>query len=86
VNLILDNMLADGKIKLFIVVMPFGYAAPPGSEPDFDRISDHFSHDLIEDVIPFVQSHYRVYTDRGRRAIAGMSMGGVESLDIGISD
>jgi enterochelin esterase-like enzyme len=87
VNLILDNLLAAGKIKPFIVVMPFGYPAPPGSlaAGGFNSISEDFSRDLIGDVIPLVESHYRVYTDRDHRAIAGLSMGGLESLTIGLN-
>jgi enterochelin esterase family protein len=87
VNLILDNLLAAGKIKPFIAVMPFGYPAPPGSEEPggFGSISELFGKDLIGDVIPLVESHYRVYADREHRAIAGLSMGGFESLTIGLN-
>jgi len=89
-NLILDNLLARGKAKPFLVVMPFGYGVPPGTPPPASGggPSDNtalFSRDLIEDVIPLIQSQYRVYTDRDHRAIAGLSMGGGESLDIGLN-
>ncbi|HEY1341973.1 MAG TPA: alpha/beta hydrolase-fold protein [Bryobacteraceae bacterium] len=82
-NLVLDNLLAAGKSKPFVVVMPFGYGVPPGT-----RASENtalFSRDLLEDVIPFIQSKYRVYSDRAHRAIAGLSMGGGESLTIGLN-
>jgi enterochelin esterase-like enzyme len=82
VNLILDNLLAAGKAKPFIVVMPFGYGVPPGTSGDNTA---QFSRDLLEDVIPFIQTKYRAYTDRDRRAIAGLSMGGGESLAIGLN-
>src|SRR3954469_11744600 len=82
VNLILDNLLAAGKTKPFLVVMPFGYGVPPGAGGDNTA---QFSRDLLEDVIPFVQAKYRAYTDRDRRAIAGLSMGGGESLTIGLN-
>jgi enterochelin esterase-like enzyme len=86
VNLILDNLLAAGKIKPFIAVMPFGYPAPPSSNPaGFAEVTVGFTKDLIGDVIPLIQSSYRVYTDRDHRAIAGLSMGGIESLDIGLN-
>jgi enterochelin esterase family protein len=87
VNLILDNLLAAGKIKPFIVVMPFGYPAPPGSlsAGGFNSITEDFGRDLIGDVIPLVESHFRVDTDREHRAIAGLSMGGLESLTIGLN-
>jgi enterochelin esterase-like enzyme len=83
VNLILDNLLAAGKAKPFLVVMPFGYGVPPGTGGSDN--TEAFSRDLIQDVIPFVQAHYRAYTDRDRRAIAGLSMGGGESLGIGLN-
>jgi len=82
VNLILDNLLAAGKAKPFLVVMPFGYGVPPGTGGDNTA---QFSRDLLEDVIPFVQAKYRAYTDRDRRAIAGLSMGGGQSLTIGLN-
>jgi enterochelin esterase family protein len=85
-NLILDNLLATGKSKPFLVVMPFGYGIPPGSaSPIAGGNTAAFSRDLLEDVIPFVESHYRAYTDREHRAIAGLSMGGGEALSIGLN-
>ena len=89
VNLILDNLLAAGKTKPFLVVMPFGYGVPPGTPraggsaaPDNTTL---FSRDLIEDVIPMIEAQYRVNRDRTLRAIAGLSMGGGESLSIGLN-
>jgi len=97
VNLILDNLLAAGKMKPFIVVMPFGYPSPPSvqvappsvptTSPSrgFNSVTEDFAKDLLGDVVPYVQTHYRVYTDRDHRAIAGLSMGGIESLEIGLN-
>lgn len=90
VNEILDNLLAAGKMKPFIAVMPFGYPSPPsapstGAARGFNSVVDGFSKDLLGDVIPYVQAHYPVYTDRDHRAIAGLSMGGIESLQIGLN-
>jgi enterochelin esterase-like enzyme len=89
VNLILDNLLAAHKAAPFLVVMPFGYGIPPGtprpvgaSGPNSDEL---FASDLIADVVPFVQSHYRADTDRERRGIVGLSMGGGQSLSIGLN-
>ena len=70
VNLILDNLLAAGTIRPFIVVMPFGYGV---------------DKDLIPDVIPFVQAQYRTIADRDHRAIVGLSMGGGQALSIGLN-
>jgi len=89
VNLILDNLLAAGKMKPFVVVMPFGYPSPPSAPSagggGFGSVTEGFSKDLLGDVIPYVESHYRVVADRDHRAIAGLSMGGIESLTIGLS-
>jgi enterochelin esterase family protein len=84
VNLILDNLLAAGKMKPFLVVMPFGYGALPGT-PGSQNNTALFSRDLIEDVIPFVQAQYRTRPDRDHRAIVGLSMGGGQSLTIGLN-
>lgn len=67
--------------------MPFGYgispsSVSPGGGPSQSR--EAFRQDLLGDVIPFVESHYRVHSDRDRRAIAGLSMGGGQSLSIGL--
>jgi enterochelin esterase-like enzyme len=88
VNLILDNLLAEKKIKPFLVVMPFGYGVPPGTEPSngsFVGISNTFGKDLLGDVVPYVEARFPFYVDRDYRAIAGLSMGGVESLTIGLN-
>jgi enterochelin esterase family protein len=71
--------------------MPFGYGQPPNGSASsapgggFSRTVADFGRDLMEDVIPFIDSHYRVYGDREHRAIAGLSMGGDESLEIGLN-
>ncbi len=83
VNLILDNLLASGKGKPFVAVMPFGYGVPPGGGGSGNTAA--FTRDLLEDVLPLVESRYRVYGDRDHRAVAGLSMGGGESLEIGLT-
>jgi enterochelin esterase-like enzyme len=90
VNLILDNLIADGKLKPLLVVMPYGYAYPPASplaagSDAMKRQRSGFNRDLIDDVIPLVQSTYRAYTDRDHRAIAGLSLGGAQALGAGLS-
>ena len=88
VNFILDNLLAAGKTIPFLVVMPFGYGIPPGTKPAPENAGlsnqELFSRDLIGDVIPFIQARYRVNPERTARAIIGLSMGGGESLAIGL--
>jgi enterochelin esterase-like enzyme len=85
VNLILDNLLAAGKMKPFIVVMPFGYGVMPGAPGAQSQNLTRFSQDLREDVIPFIDAQYRTQADRDHRAIIGLSMGGGESLSIGLN-
>ncbi len=81
-NLILDNLMAEGRLEPMIVVMPFGYAnvTPPGA----DRPRNEFERDLIDDIIPFVQANYRTRADREHRALVGLSMGGGQALNIGL--
>jgi enterochelin esterase family protein len=89
-HLILDNLIAEGKLKPLVVVMPYGNAYPPGSplaggEDAMRRQRSGFARDLIDDLIPFVQAGYRVHTDREHRAIAGLSLGGAQALGIGLT-
>jgi enterochelin esterase-like enzyme len=88
-NFILDNLIASGKAKPMIVVMPAGHtnaggggrgAATPGAAPPRDEFVD----DFVKDVMPYVEKNYRVLADRAHRAIAGLSMGGSQTLNIGI--
>jgi enterochelin esterase family protein len=89
-HLILDNLIADGKLKPLVVVMPDAYAYPimsaeanaPDAQP---RQVAMFTKDLIEDLIPFVGANYRVNNDREHRAIAGLSLGGGRALTIGLA-
>ena len=88
VNVILDNLIADGRAKPMIVVMPFGHPEPSmrqGYMPTFRRGDmQEFSRDLIEDVMPLVERTYRVARQADRRAIAGLSMGGNQARQIGL--
>jgi enterochelin esterase-like enzyme len=84
VNLILDNLLAKQKAKRFIVVMPFGYGVDPNGSEQRQNTA-RFSRDLLEDVIPYVETHYRAETNRDSRALIGLSMGGGEALSIGLN-
>jgi enterochelin esterase family protein len=87
-NVILDNMLADGKIKPMVVVMPYGHVprqmAPvqPGGGPA--ESGSGIEKDILTGVKPLVESKYRVLTDRKYRAIAGLSMGGGQSMSIAL--
>ena len=87
-NFILDNLLAEGKIKPMIVVMPYGHARVEGEKPA-ERSSPNryaaFQADLLGAIIPYVEKHYRVRTKREDRALAGLSMGGAQALSIGLN-
>ncbi len=92
-NFIFDNLLAQGKIKPMVVVMPLGYGdlsfvSNHGVWDDpaaIDHNTDLFTKALLSEVLPRVESEYRVSKDRNDRAIAGLSMGGLESLQIGLT-
>lgn len=92
-HLILDNLLAQGKIKPMVVVMPLGYG-------DMSFVHDHgvwnqaatidhntslFEKALLTEVLPQVEATYHVSRKREDRAIVGLSMGGLESLTIGLT-
>jgi enterochelin esterase-like enzyme len=89
-NVIMDNLLADGKIKPMIVVMPYGHIPremkPSAGTPAGAGAADPLAieKELLTAVKPMVESKYRVLTDRAHRAIAGLSMGAAQSLSIGL--
>ncbi len=86
---ILDNLIAAGKAKPMIVVMPAGHTrgggvgGPPpssGARPP----ADEFEQDFLNDIMPAVEKNYRTINDRQHRAIAGLSMGGGQTLNLAI--
>ncbi len=85
-NVIVDNLLAKNKARPMVIVMPYGHT--PSAPPDMRSIGNYgaFEKDLIEDVIPFVQEHYHLSSNQRDRAIAGLSMGGGQSLTIGLGN
>jgi enterochelin esterase-like enzyme len=88
-QVILDNLIADRKAVPMIVVMPNGRAQKNDrAEGDVFRHAkafEDFERDLMDDVIPFVQLHYFAKADRQSRALAGLSMGGGQSLNFGLA-
>ncbi len=83
-NYILDNLLSDRKLTPMIVVMPFGHAVPFGSPREVQaKNTELYERYVLEDVMPLIETTYRVKKDRANRAIAGLSMGGGQSLSIG---
>ncbi len=89
-HVILDNLYADKKLVPMIVAMPNGRAEPNDRAegnifaPEHVRAFENFENDLLKDVIPFVESKYPVKTGRENRALAGLSMGGGQSLNFGL--
>jgi len=83
---ILDNLIAAGKAKPMVVIMPAGHTSPfmfrPPSSGSSRPPTDEFVQDFLNDIMPYAESHYRVYTDQQHRAIAGLSMGGGQTLNI----
>lgn len=88
---ILDNLIADGKAKPMIVVTPFGYGLPaaqlvggaPAMRSENSRVN--FTRSVIEEILPQVSKTYRAAETRDQRAVAGLSMGGAESLFMGLN-
>jgi len=89
-EIILDNLIADNKAVPMIIVMPNGRAQPNdragtnamATAPAFAK----FDQDLLKDIIPFIESKYSVKKDRENRALAGLSMGGGQSLNFGLGN
>ena len=88
-NKVLDNLIADKKAVPMIIVMPNGRASaePPSSNimADFNYYA-FFEKDLLQDLMPYIESHYSVKSDRDHRALTGLSMGGGQGLDFGINN
>lgn len=79
-GLIMDNLIAEGKAEEFIIVMDNGtWTRPQGSSGRPANWADGFMNTLINDIIPMVDSRYRTKADRKHRAMAGLSMGGMQT-------
>ena len=79
-NIIADNLIADGKIDPMIIVSPNTNAEGEGIGDGYEN----FTNDLINCLIPYIESNYSVSTDRLNRALAGLSMGGGQTFNIGL--
>ena len=78
-NLIMDNLIAEGKITPFIIVMTYGMT----NEVKFGRLREFditaFQTVLVDELIPYVDANFRTLTGQSHRAMAGLSMGGMET-------
>jgi len=77
-HLIADNLIAQGKAKPMLIVMPYGNVRPA---PMAD-----FTKDMVNDIVPFVEANYPVVRDSKHRAVAGFSVGGGQTLNIGLTN
>jgi enterochelin esterase family protein len=83
-NDILDNLIAEGKAKPMMVVMPSGWTPSGGQVMTSDAAKDPFNDEMIKDIIPFVEAHYRTLAAPEGRALSGLSMGGIQTLNTGL--
>lgn len=83
-NVILDNLIAQGKAKPMVMVTPLGYGTAGGGRGTQDMI-EFFARALVDEVMPQVEKAYNVSKDRNQRAIAGLSMGGAEATYTGLN-
>jgi enterochelin esterase family protein len=82
-NFIVDNLLAEKRAQPMLLVMPFGHAVPFGG-PDQARNNVLFEQDLLQDIMPAVVARYNTAPGNKNRAVAGLSMGGMQALAIGL--
>ncbi len=91
-NVVLDNLIAEGKAVAMIVVLPNGRALPDdravGDPFTKEKVEgfERFERDLLDHLIPAVEAKYSTYTDRKHRALAGLSMGGGQTLNFGFGN
>ncbi len=91
-NIIMDNLYAQKKAEPMIIVMPNGRALPNDKpegnvySPEMQQGFVNFEKDLLVDLIPFIEGKFSTYTDKNHRAIAGLSMGGGQSLNFGLGN
>jgi enterochelin esterase family protein len=83
-NFILDNLIADKKAKPMVVVMPAGHTRRGTTGIGGRSGTEEFVDDFNKDLLPYVEKHFRVLTDRASTAIAGLSMGGNHALQVAI--
>jgi enterochelin esterase family protein len=91
-NFIFDNLIAQKKAKPMVVIMPASHtqnttgggraAGPASTDPTVAPPPDEFTQDFLTDLMPYAESHYRIITDRAHRAIAGLSLGGSQTLNV----
>ena len=82
-NVILDNLIATKAAAPMLLVMPFGHAVPQGA-PNESENNRLFETELLTDILPFADAHYRTARSSAKRGVAGLSMGGMQALALGL--
>jgi enterochelin esterase family protein len=93
VNIIIDNLIAEGRCKPMVIVMSNGecsmmFKPKPGQDVNEARkeFGAKFTPKLLNEIIPYIDNHFRVFTDSDHRALAGLSWGGYQTFQIGLSN
>lgn len=91
VNVVMDNLLAADAMEPFVIIMPYGYAYPPGPNDRTDPVKlkeqrSGFNADFLQDVMPLAEATYNISGEQSKTAIAGLSLGGAQSLAIGLGN
>ncbi len=81
---IIDNLIAAKQAKPMVIVMPAGHTTTTGGFVGPANAQEDFVNEFMTDIMPYAETHYRIQTDRRRRAIAGLSMGGTQTLSIAV--
>ena len=85
-NFIMDNLIAEQKAVPFIVVMMSGWTPLGPQSESVDAANDPFNAEFVNDIVPMIQDRYRVQADPADRALSGLSMGGFQTLTLGIKN
>lgn len=81
---IMDNLIAEGRALPMIVVMPSGWTPSGGQVMTSDATRDPFNAEMMQDIIPYVEASYRTRNTPEQRALSGLSMGGIQTLNVGL--
>lgn len=84
-NFIIDNLIAEGKVEPMLIVCPLGYGDTKNITEGYGGPFETFTESLLQEIVPFVEKNYHVGTSAKERAISGLSMGGGQSLYIGLN-
>ncbi len=81
---IMDNLLAEQRALPMIVVMPSGWTPSGGQVMTSDATKDPFNNEMMQDILPYIEANYRTRSTPEQRALSGLSMGGIQTLNVGL--